>query len=139
METTQIKSIFITEKDYQRLLNMVQAQRSANGVRSIEALGKELERAHVVASTEIPPDVITMNSTVRIKEIISSTEMEITIVYPKEANLNKQKISVLAPVGTAVLGCRVGDEIEWPVQGSTRTYKIEEIIYQPEAAGDPYL
>ncbi|WP_242916426.1 nucleoside diphosphate kinase regulator [Pontibacter liquoris] len=135
-----MNTIYLTEKDHQRLHALVQAQRLTNGPRAVEALGKELKRAKVVATEEIPVDVVTMNSIVRLKELKSASEMEITIVYPKDADLASKKISVLAPVATAVLGCRVGDEVEWPApQGGTVTYKVESILYQPEAAGDIYL
>ena len=134
-----MSTIYLTEKDYQRLHTLVQAQRHINGTSSVEALGKELKRAQIVAAEEIPVDVITMNSTVRLIELKSKSEMIITIVYPKDVDLAARKISVLAPVGTAVLGCRVGDKIDWPVPQGTASYRVEEIIYQPEAAGDFHL
>ncbi|MBF9252705.1 nucleoside diphosphate kinase regulator [Pontibacter sp. 172403-2] len=135
-----MNTIYLTEKDHQRLHALVQAHRLSNGAHAVEALCKELKRAKVVASEEIPVDIVTMNSFVRLKELKSSSVMEITIVYPKDADLATRKISVLAPVATAVLGCKVGDEIEWPApQGGIVTYKVEEILYQPEAAGDMYL
>ncbi|MGV3589642.1 MAG: nucleoside diphosphate kinase regulator [Adhaeribacter sp.] len=133
-----MKPIYLTEKDYHRLHNMVQAQRSTNRPQVVETLGKELERAQVVSCFEIPPNVITMNSKVRLKEMKSATEMEITIVYPKDADLRTQKVSVLAPVGTAIIGCQAGDEIEWPVPDGTRIYKVEEVIYQPQSEGHIY-
>jgi regulator of nucleoside diphosphate kinase len=135
-----MSTIYLTEKDYQRLHSLVQAQRMAVGPQAVDALCKELKRAEIVASEEIPTDVITMNSFVRLKELTSASTMEITIVYPKDADLSHRKISVLAPVATAVLGCKVGDEVEWAVaNGGTVKYKVEEILYQPEAAGDFYL
>lgn len=131
-----MNTIYLTLKDYQRLNQVVQAQRQANGPQIVEALSKELKRAQVVPSDQIPADVITMNSLVKLKELKSGAVMEIAIVYPKDADLTKRKVSVLAPVGTAVLGCKVGDEVQWPVAQGTITYKVEEIMYQPEAAGD---
>ena len=128
--------IYLTQKDYQRLHSLVLAQRGANGAQAVEALSKELKRASIVPSEEIPVDVVTMNSLVRLRELKSSAVMEITIVYPKDADLASRKISILAPVATAVLGCRVGDTVEWPAPHGTVTYSVEEIIYQPEAAGD---
>lgn len=128
--------IYLTEKDFQRLHGLIQTQRQLSGAHTVEALSKELKRAKVVASEEIPKDVITMNSLVKLKEMKSGSEMEITIVYPKDANLTSRKISVLAPVGTAVLGCRVGDEVEWPAPQGSVVYRVEEILYQPESAGD---
>lgn len=62
--------------------------------------------------------------------------MEITVVYPHQADISTRKVSVLAPVGTAILGCKVGDEVKWPVTKGNLSYRIEEITYQQEAAGD---
>lgn len=129
-------TIYLTDKDYNRLLQVVQSQRQKNGLFVVAALSQELKRAKVVSPTEIPADVITMNSRVRLKEMKSAAELDIDIVYPKDADVGKRKVSVLAPVGTAVLGCRVGDEVKWPVAQGMVTYKVEELIYQPEAAGD---
>ena len=129
-------TIYLTDKDYNRLLQMVQSQRQKNGLFVVAALSQELKRAKVVSPTEIPADVITMNSRVRLKEMKSAAELDIDIVYPKDADVGKRKVSVLAPVGTAVLGCRVGDEVKWPVAQGMVTYKVQELIYQPEAAGD---
>ena len=119
-------TIYLTDKDYNRLLQVVQSQRQKNGLFVVAALSQELKRAKVVSAKEIPADVITMNS----------RELDIDIVYPKDADVGKRKVSVLAPVGTAVLGCKVGDEVKWPVAQGMVTYKVQELIYQPEAAGD---
>ena len=129
-------TIYLTDKDYNRLLQVVQTQRQKNGLFVVAALSQELKRAKVVPPTEIPADVITMNSRVRLKEMKSAAELDIDIVYPKDADVGKRKVSVLAPVGTAVLGCKVGDEVKWPVAQGMVTYKVQELIYQPEAAGD---
>ena len=129
-------TIYLTDKDYNRLLQVVQSQRQKNGLFVVAALSQELKRAKVVSAKEIPADVITMNSRVRLKEMRSAAELDIDIVYPKDADVGKRKVSVLAPVGTAVLGCKVGDEVKWPVAQGMVTYKVEELIYQPEAAGD---
>ena len=129
-------TIYLTDKDYNRLLQVVQSQRQKNGLFVVAALSQELKRAKVVSAKEIPADVITMNSRVRLKEMRSAAELDIDIVYPKDADVGKRKVSVLAPVGTAVLGCKVGDEVKWPVAQGMVTYKVQELIYQPEAAGD---
>jgi regulator of nucleoside diphosphate kinase len=129
-------TIYLTDKDYYRLLQVVQSQRQKNGLFVVAALSQELKRAKVVPPTEIPADVITMNSRVRLKEMKSAAELDIDIVHTKDADVGNRKVSVLAPVGTAVLGCKVGDEVKWPVAQGMVTYKVEELIYQPEAAGD---
>lgn len=131
-----MKTIHLTKADHHKLLVLVQAERRISGDRFIGPLSQELKRAKLVESTAIPPDIITMNSVVRLREMRSKTELEITLVYPKEANVNSRKISILAPVATAVLGCRVGDTIKWPLPKGMATYKVEAILYQPEAAGD---
>ncbi len=134
-----MNKIYVTEIDYQRLHALVQVQRTLASAQNIDALCKELKRASIVAPEEIPVDVVTMNSFVRLKEMKSGNVMEVTVVYPKDADLNSRKISVLAPVGTAILGCKVGEEVEWNTPQGKAVYKIEEIMYQPEAAGDFYL
>ncbi len=80
-----------------------------------------------------------MNSKVALSDIDTSEEMTYTIVFPKDANIDEGKISVLAPMGTAMLGYRVGDIIEWQVPAGKRRIKIEKILYQPEASGDFHL
>ncbi|WP_242928847.1 nucleoside diphosphate kinase regulator [Pontibacter vulgaris] len=131
--------IYLTEKDYERLHSLVQVQRQNGGAAAVDGLCKELKRAKVVASEEVPVDVVTMNSFVRLKDLKTKNVMEITVVYPKDADLSARKVSILAPVATAILGCKVGDEVEWPAPQGMVSYKVEEILYQPEAAGDFYL
>lgn len=136
MKLTDMNTIYVTEQDYERLLQLVLAQRTVSGPRAVEALNKELKRARVVAPEEIPAEVVTMNSLVRLRETQGAAEMEISVVYPKDANVPRRRISVLAPVGTAILGCRVGDEVKWAGRVGTIKYTVEEVIYQPEMAGD---
>jgi regulator of nucleoside diphosphate kinase len=95
----------------------------------------ELERAEVVDPHEIPPDVITMNSTARLRDRETGESFEYTLVYPRDADADQQRVSVLAPVGTAIIGCRTGDVIEWPVPAGITRLEVEDVIYQPESAG----
>jgi regulator of nucleoside diphosphate kinase len=97
-------------------------------------LGEELERAVEVEPADVPGDVVTLNSTVRVRDLEGDTSMDYTIVMPGEANYEAGRISVLAPLGTALLGYRVGDEIEWEVPRGIRRLRIEAVLYQPEAA-----
>jgi regulator of nucleoside diphosphate kinase len=76
-----------------------------------------------------------MNTRVRLADIETNEKQVYTVVFPSEANLEQRKISILAPIGTAILGYRLGDTVEWPVPGGIRKLRIEEILYQPEAAG----
>ncbi|MGV3540567.1 MAG: nucleoside diphosphate kinase regulator [Rufibacter sp.] len=134
-----MEPIFVTQKDYDRLHQLVQHQRMTGSPQAIEGLCQELRRAQIIPSEEVAVDVITMNSSVRLREKKSGTLLELTLVYPKDADVASRKISVIAPVGTAILGRKVGQEVDCAVPGRTLTYQVEEVMYQPEAAGDFYL
>jgi regulator of nucleoside diphosphate kinase len=131
--------MYVTEKDYQRLHTLVQTQRLTNSAATVDILCNGLKSAKVVASEEIPQDVVTMNSFVKLRNIKSGSTLEITLVYPKDADVNTRKVSVLAPIGSAVLGCRQGDEIAWNGPQGRVEFLVEEVLYQPEAAGDLFL
>jgi regulator of nucleoside diphosphate kinase len=137
--TVEQTTIYITELDRQRLEKLIELagerSRRANHL-YLARLEEELERAETVAPERVPADVITMRSKVRLRDLNTGEEMVYTLVFPSEANFGEGKISVLAPVGTAMLGYRVGDTIEWEVPSGRRRLKVEELIYQPEAAGD---
>jgi regulator of nucleoside diphosphate kinase len=99
-------------------------------------LEAELSRADIVEPRDIPATVVTMNSTVRFRVATSAEEFTLTLVYPKDMDSSSNKISILAPVGSALLGLSQGDEIEWPKPGGgTLRVCIEEVLYQPERAG----
>jgi regulator of nucleoside diphosphate kinase len=133
----KITSIYITEPDRQRLSGLIETSRERNGVdrEYLNKLEIELDRAEIVDPTHIPSDVITMHSKVRLKDLVSGKANTYWLVFPTEADASKGKISVLAPIGTAILGYKVGDTIEWPVPSGLRRLKVDEILYQPEAAG----
>jgi regulator of nucleoside diphosphate kinase len=132
-----MNNIFITEPDYKRLIDVIQAERQNKNVSPelLAKLGEELKRAKKVAPAKIPADVVTMNSTVLLKDLNTGKEMTLTLVYPSDADIKSHKISVLAPVGTALLGYKAGDIIEWKIPSGTARFQIEEIVYQPESAG----
>lgn len=132
------KQIFITELDKERLQKIINDAKEYNiGDRNyLRNLEKELNRAQIVASQKVPHDVITMNSKVMLKDLDTGEEIIYTLVYPPEADLMEDKISVLAPVGTAMLGFREGEVITWEVPDGMVRLKVEKILYQPEAAGD---
>ncbi len=132
------RKIFITELDKKRLeeLLAVAADFGSNGRKDLSLLAGELARATVVPSKEIPPDIVTMNSKVRLSDMKTSEEMIYSLVFPKDANFSEGAISVLAPIGTAILGYAKGAVIEWPVPDGMRHIKIDDILYQPEAAGN---
>lgn len=128
-------AIILSSRDLERLDDLLDqpAWRAAPGA---AALRSELARAEIVEPGEVPPDVVTMNSTVRMVDEADGHEHELTLVYPRDVDGSAGKVSVLAPVGSAMLGLRVGDSIEWPVQGGrTLRVRILGIGYQPEASG----
>jgi regulator of nucleoside diphosphate kinase len=131
-------TIYITELDYNRLNGLIDRarERNANDREYLNKLEAELDRAEIVDPKAIPADVITMRSKVRLKDLASGESNTYSLVFPTEADFADGKISVLAPIGTAILGYRQGDTIEWPVPSGLRKLKVEEILYQPEAAGD---
>jgi regulator of nucleoside diphosphate kinase len=101
------------------------------------ALEAELARAEVVEPAALPKDVISMNSTARFRDESDGSERELTLVYPANADSEKGLVSVLAPIGSALLGLRVGQAIEWPLPDKrTLTLRVLSIAYQPEAAGE---
>jgi len=128
--------IVVTEFDEIRLRNLLEGtwRLNARDRTHVDHLESELNRAQVVPRTEVPPDVVTMNSEIAVRDVDSNEEMTFVVVFPSDANVNRQKISILAPIGTAVLGYRAGDTIEWNVPGRTRRLRIERVLFQPEAA-----
>lgn len=131
------RDIYITEYDLKRLKELVQVGISftERDRESLEKLQGELDRAHIVEPAAVPGDVVTMNSRVRFKDLDTNQDNVYTLVFPSEAKLEQQKISVLAPIGTAILGYLAGDTVEWRVPGGIKRVRIEEILYQPEAEG----
>lgn len=126
-------SITITDADVERLATVV-ATYSAKDDDAASALQAELDRAEIVASAKVPPVVVTMNSRVVLRDEAGNTR-EVTLVYPWEADADAGKISVLAPLGRALLGARVGDRVDVFTQRGGRAWVVESIPYQPEAAG----
>ena len=131
------KKILLTDADCERLQwligsSRVQCHRDAE---RLDELENELKRATVVKSCKVPPDVVTMNSRVRIRELNSGRELTYQIVFPKDADMAENRISILAPIGTALLGYRVGTTVEWRVPSGLRRFQILDVEYQPEAVG----
>lgn len=130
--------LYLTRADYQRLNDVLRASLldRREDLGDLTRLQEEIKRAKIVEQTEIPGDVITMNSLVRLRDLDSGEQMQVSLVYPSAADAAAKKISILAPVGTAILGYRTGDTVEWEVPAGMRRLKIEDVIYQPEASGD---
>lgn len=131
------RDIYITDQDIQQLRNLLETARrfSYYDRTDLAELEAELARAQVIASTEVPPDIITMNSRVCLIDLETGEEMIYTLVFPNEADIEQDKISILAPIGTALLGYRVGNLVEWPVPDGVSRLKVKEVLYQPEANG----
>ena len=107
---------------------------SARGRAELSALERELARAEIVASEDIPTNVVTMNSRAELLDLETGERMEFTLVFPIDANIEADRISVLAPLGTAMLCYRVGDEFKWKVPYGERRLKVNAVHFQPEAA-----
>lgn len=133
-----MKNIIISELDSSRIKQSVARGSAVNhfSANDINKLLSEIKKAKVVSPKRIPPDIVTMNSIVKITNLESNTSYTIQLVYPENADTKAKKISVFAPIATALLGYKKGDVVNWEVpQGNTRL-RIDEIVYQPEAAGD---
>ena len=134
------KRLVITEADFDRLKHLVESPRfRTTHAMLLTALGEELERGTVVAPGRVPKGVVTMHSRVRIRDVHEDEVETFTLVYPDEADINEGKLSVLAPLGTALLGTRVGDVVDFDAPAGTRRLKIERVLDQPEASGDFHL
>ncbi len=135
------KKIYITDSDIKRLKELIKVAREFGKEDEIylRDLEEELNRGKVVESKAIPGNVITMNSKIKIKNLDTEENMIFRLVFPEDADPNQDKVSILAPIGTAVIGYKVEDIIEWNVPAGLTKLKIEEILYQPESAGDYHL
>ncbi len=131
------KNIVITESDYGRLRRLIESSRRFRhrDAEHLDDLEQELEQAVVVRPGEVGHDVVTMNSRVRVRDLNSGHESTYQIVFPKDADVARNRISVLAPIGTALLGYGAGTTIEWQVPSGLRRFRILNVEYQPESAG----
>lgn len=132
MPTTQ--SIIITRDDHEQLERLFSSE-FALAFRDkgyLKSLRSELNTAHIVNPDAVPPDVVTMNSTVRLRDLQTRDVDTYTLVYPQNANISAGRLSILAPIGTAILGYRVGNRVLWQVPRGTARLRIEELLFQPE-------
>ena len=128
-------AILVSRLDCERLEALLEAPGSA--ALDTSALEAELARAQILEPAQMPADVITMNSTARFRDESTGEERELTLVYPRDADGSPDKVSILAPVGSALLGLRAGQTIDWPLPGGRSTrLQVLGIRYQPEAAGE---
>jgi len=132
------RTILITESDYKKLTVAICETKYTEYRNSIyiEHLEGELKRAEVMPSKKIPEDVITMNSRVLLTDLSEETTLELTLVFPDEGGKAAGFISVLAPIGTALIGYRVGDVFEWDTPAGRTRMRVDKILFQPEAQGN---
>ena len=135
------KTTYMTEYDIDRLEAFLEgARKSYRYDRHIlENLQEEIGKSLVVDARQISPDIVTINSRFRLRDLNTDQEMVLTLALPGAANLEEGRISVASPIGTAILGYAAGDTIAWQVPSGTKTIRIEAVLYQPEAAGDYHL
>ena len=123
----------LTELDHVRIGKWLDAQAAPH-----EALQNLLDNADLVASDAVAPDVVTMRSRVQVAESAAGPAREITLAYPDEADAGEGRVSVLSPVGTALLGLRAGDVARWTApDGRVAELRVSAVAYQPEASGEP--
>ena len=131
-------SIIVTQLDYQRLRQLAYSgdTRNKGSAENLHRLIMEIKKAKVVKPTRIDPDVVTMNTELELTDLDSNTTRRLKLVYPQQANIGRGYVSILAPVGTALLGYKKGDIIEWDVPSGKKRFLIKEILFQPEANGE---
>jgi regulator of nucleoside diphosphate kinase len=132
------ESLIMNKMDHIRINKCIRdaiVQKTMNKF-EIERIKLELEKARIVEPHEVPNNIVTMNSVVKISFPDVKKQVQLKIVYPHDANISDWKISIFSPIANALLGCKVGDTIEWFVPAGGTTIKIDEIIYQPEASGN---
>lgn len=133
------KTIYVTEFDFDRLYGLVEsADPNIRDKTHLMQLKEELEQGEVIEPAEIPDDVITMNSKFRLQGE-DGAHSDYTLVFPRHADFSKNRISILAPIGVALIGSKVGDTVTWETQAGQKQFKILKILYQPEASGDFHL
>lgn len=135
------REIYITKFDMDRLVELIEGLRLSPKANQdhLDLLEKELYRAVLVEPEDIPQDVITMNSRVSITDTETGEQMVYTLVFPSGANITDNKLSIMAPLGMALLGYRKGNIVKWTVPSGVKKLRVDDIIYQPEAAGDYHL
>ena len=134
------EEIVITAADFDRLRGLLDSPRHrSTQARLLMALREELDRGQIVPAEAVPKGVVTMHSQVRVRDLKAQESETYTLVYPDEADINENKLSVLAPLGMALLGTRVGQIVKFDAPAGPRRLKIEKILYQPESSGDFHL
>lgn len=129
-------AIVINDLDAERIDRLLEQPAFAS-LPVAEALNEELDRAQMCRPEDMPADVVTMNSKVRFRDLATGEEYTRTLVYPAQVRDSAEELSVMAPVGAALLGLRVGSAIHWTLPNGNETHlEVLELLYQPEAAGE---
>jgi len=133
-----MSKLIINKLDYARIKRSIEDARQFRAINAAESekLMKELDSAEIVAPEAIPSNVVTMNSIVKLTFLNNNKPIQFQIVYPDKANMKENKISIFSPIATALIGYKVGDEIDWMVPAGMTHIRIDEIVYQPEVSGD---
>jgi regulator of nucleoside diphosphate kinase len=133
-----MSKLIINRLDYARINKCISDAKQFKSISDSEAekLMNELDSAKIVEPESIPSNVVTMNSIVKLSFLNNNKKVQFQIVYPSQANIKENKISIFSPIATALIGYKVKDEIEWIVPAGLTKIRIDEILYQPEAAGD---
>lgn len=133
-----MSKLIINRLDYARIKKCINDAKQFKSVSETEAekLMKELNSAKIVEPEAIPSNVVTMNSIVKLSFLNNNKQVQFQIVYPDKANIRENKISIFSPIATALIGYKINDEIEWIVPAGLTKLRIDDIVYQPEAAGD---
>ena len=137
----QHSNTLITHADQRRLRSLVNQRLSSESgeLANIAVLRRRLRGARIVNRSQIPRNVVTMNSQVVLRNLDSGDRLICTLAYPSEDRASRHHVSVTRPLGTAMLGKRVGQIIRWPGGARERRLRIQSVPYQPEAAGDMNL
>jgi regulator of nucleoside diphosphate kinase len=128
--------IYITRDDNSKLRLLLATALHSNASTSLQNLREELDRAAVIDSAGIPPGIVTMESTVVFEDLTTNEIEEYTITFPDRANVEQKRMSILAPIGTALIGCRVGDVVSWSTPGGMRQLKVLRVAL-PEPDSPP--
>lgn len=130
-------AIILGNADLARLRAIVARRLDGRDHRAAERLEAELDRAIVVPQAVVPPEIVTMDSRIVFRDVGAGRSRVITLCQPDEADPATGRISILAPVATALLGLGVGDSIDWPMPGGMNVrLQVTSIVHRPEAAGD---
>ena len=127
------RPIYIANDDHAKLRLLLDSLGASSRSPAVQKLRGELDRAVVLDGNAVPPNVVTLNAKFEIEDLAMGEVDAYTLVFPDRANVDQQMLSVLAPIGTAVLGYREGDEVEWATPGGMRRFRIRRVT-RPEVA-----